>query len=163
MASRAQLRRATEDDGSIARHLCAVRDAMVWALRSNVDDRPMIDSGRALAEYLRLAQGCEQVEVVRILYLNVGQRLLAEEIAARGTVDEAPVFVREIVRRALDLGAAGLVVVHNHPSGDSTPSQSDIVLTRRLAEAAGLMGLRLHDHLVVSAASYVSFRAEGLI
>jgi DNA repair protein RadC len=132
-------------------------------LRSEVDARPVIDGGRALADYLRLVQGCEPVEVVRIFYLNAGKRLLREEVAARGTIDEAPVYVREIIRRALELGATGLVMVHNHPSGDPSPSVSDCDLTRRLADASGTMGLTLHDHVIVTAGAILSFRAEGLL
>lgn len=147
----------------MAAYLVAVRRALTALLRAELDDRPIIDSVRALSDYLRLVQGAEQIEVVRAFYLNGGQRLLHEEVAAMGTVDEAPIYVREIVRRALDLGAAGLVLVHNHPSGNASPSQHDLDLTRRLAAACRTMGVSLFDHLIVTATGCFSFRAEGLL
>jgi DNA repair protein RadC len=162
-ASRGEVRRTVPGQEAVAAHLGAVRRAMMSVLRSNLDDRPIIDGGRALGDYLRFVQGSEQVEVVRILYLNLGKRLLREEVAARGTVDEAPVYVREIVRRALELGATGLVLVHNHPSGDASPSRSDLDLTRRLAAATGTMGVTLFDHMIVTSTGCLSFRAEGLL
>lgn len=162
-APRRELRQAVPQGDAVAAHLGAIRRAMTRVLRSELDDRPLIDSGRALAGYLRLAQGSEPVEVVRAFYLNTGQRLLREEVAARGTIDEAPIYVREIVRRALELGAAGLVLVHNHPSGDASPSRIDIDLTRCLAEACRTMGVTLFDHLIVTAGDCLSFRAEGLL
>lgn len=162
-APRRELRRALPGAREAAEHLLSVRDAMTCVLRSELDSRPIIDSGRALTDYLRLVQGGEQVEVVRAFYLNVRQRLIREEVVARGTIDEAPFYVREIVRRALDLGAAGLVLVHNHPSGDPSPSHTDRDLTRRLAQAAATMGLKLHDHIIVTAGGCLSFRAEHLL
>lgn len=162
-APRRELRQAVPQGDAVAAHLGAIRQAMTRVLRSELDERPLIDSGRALADYLRLAQGSEPVEVVRAFYLNAGQRLLREEIAARGTVDEAPIYIREVVRRALELGAAGLVLVHNHPSGNASPSSNDLDLTRRLAQACRTMSVTLFDHLIVTATGCLSFRAEGLL
>lgn len=162
-APRRRLLAALGGNDAVAMHLRAISDALAWTLRLEIDSGPIIAGGKALSDYLRFVQGFEQVEVVRALYLDVRHRLLRDEVAARGTVDEAPIYVREIIGRALDLGAAGLVIVHNHPSGDVSPSQQDIMLTRRLAEGAKTMGLVLHDHLIVSAETCVSLRAEGLL
>jgi DNA repair protein RadC len=158
-----RLRTVVPDNGAVARHIGAVRGAVKWALRSRLDERPILSTGRALFDYLRLTQGFEQVEMVRLLYLDVSHRLIREEVVARGTVDEAPIYVREIVRRALEVGACGLIMVHNHPSGDASPSSNDVAMTRRLQEGARTMGLILHDHLIVSANGCTSMRAESLI
>lgn len=158
-----ELRRTVTEGEAIAAHLGAIRRALTCVLRAELDDRPIINNGRALADYLRLVQGSEQVEVVRAFYLDVGQRLIREEIVVTGTVDEAPIYVREIVKRALDLGAAGLVLVHNHPSGEASPSQSDLDLTRRLAAATRTVDVPLLDHMIVTSSCCFSFRAEGLL
>ena len=96
-----------------------------------------------------------------MLFLDSGQRLLRDEIMTRGTLTEAPIYPREIMRRALELGAAGLILAHNHPSGDATPSGADKAMTHRVASAGRELGVTLHDHFIVAGPNWVSFQAEG--
>jgi len=105
----------------------------------------------------------EPVEVVRVLYLDKRNRLIQDELQGRGTIDHTPLYPREVVKRALDLGASALIVVHNHPTGDPTPSQADISTTAQLKEAAATLGIVLHDHLIVARHGHASFRAKGLL
>lgn len=154
---------ATGGNRAIVSHLMATRDALVWTLRQPMDDRPLLNNDIAVMEYLRVVQGFARMEIVRTLYLDTGNRLLRDEVAARGTVDEAPIYVREIIHRALELGATGLILAHNHPSGDTTPSMADREVTRTLALAGRPLGIRLLDHILVSRSDAISFRALGYI
>lgn len=121
----------------------------------------LLGSSQTVIDYLRTDMAWLSVEQVRILYLDARNRLIAAE-ASRGSVDESAVYVREILRRAMDLGATALIIAHNHPSGDPTPSRQDIKLTRDLAEAARPLRITLHDHLVVGAEGHSSLRELGL-
>jgi DNA repair protein RadC len=123
----------------------------------------VLSSWRQLLDYCHVALAHEPVEAVRVLYLDRKNRLMRDEQVARGTVDHIPLYPREVVKRALELGASALIVVHNHPSGDPTPSRGDIATTRQLQEAATALGLVLHDHLIVARQGHTSFRAEGLL
>ena len=105
----------------------------------------------------------EDTERFRILYLNRKNVLIADEVQQKGTVDHTPVYPREVVKRALELGATALIMVHNHPSGDPTPSKADIEMTQEVREAAEKLGIALHDHLVVSKDGYKSFKTMGLL
>ena len=107
--------------------------------------------------------GHEAVEQFRVLFLDRKNRLIADETQQSGTVDHAPVYPREVVKRALELGATALILVHNHPSGDPTPSQADIAMTREIKQAAEKLGIVVHDHLVIAAGGHASFRSLGLI
>ena len=102
-------------------------------------------------------------EQFRVLYLDRKNVLIADEAQGEGTVDHVPVYPREVVKRALELDASALILVHNHPSGDPTPSQADIDMTRQVEAAAAALGLALHDHLVIGKGREISFRAEGLL
>ena len=155
--------RAAQGDTALVAQLVLIRQAMRWTLRQAVEDRPLINHYAALQDYLRFAQGSALTEQMRILYLDTGNRLLREEVPARGTIDECPVHVREIVRRSLELGAAGLILVHNHPSDVAEPSRADKQLTRQVAAAAHSLGIRVLDHLIVTRGAVFSFRAEGLL
>lgn len=154
---------ATGGDTELVAHLVTIRRAMHWTLRRRLDDRPLIKSFGALQEYLRFAQGAETTERFRILYLDTGHRLLREEVESQGTVDESAVYVREVVRRALELGASGLILVHNHPSGVAEPSNGDKGVTRALSNAARCFGIQVLDHLIVTRGGWYSFRGEGLL
>ena len=130
---------------------------------TKVADGPVLGSWQALIDYLRTHMAHEPIEHVRVLYLNSRNRLIASEEASKGSVDESAVYIREILRRALDLHATALILVHNHPSGDPSPSRQDIKLTRDLIEAARLLRIDVHDHVVVGASDHKSFKAMGLI
>ena len=131
--------------------------------RSRVIQRPVLTSWDALVDYCHTAMAHGEVEQFRVLYLDRKNVLIADEEQAKGTVDHVPVYPREIVRRALDLNASALILVHNHPSGDPTPSDPDIQMTRRIMQAAETMGIVVHDHLIIGKDRELSFRASGLL
>lgn len=131
--------------------------------RSRVIQRPVLTSWDALVDYCHTAMAHGEVEQFRVLYLDRKNVLIADEEQAKGTVDHVPVYPREIVRRALDLNASALILVHNHPSGDPTPSDPDIQMTRCIMQAAETMGIVVHDHLIIGKDRELSFRASGLL
>jgi len=123
----------------------------------------VISNWAALLNYLKLKLRHEKSEQARVIYLDRKNKLIADEIVGRGTVDHAPVYPREIARRALELSASAIILVHNHPSGDPTPSRADIDLTREIERALAPLDIKVHDHLVVGASETVSMKAKGLI
>ena len=123
----------------------------------------MLDNWEGLIAYLQAALARERIEQFRILFLGEGGVLLADEAQARGTVNHTPVYPREVVRRALELAAVSLILVHNHPSGDPTPSREDVGMTEQVREAASILGVALQDHVIVGNGRWLSFRAEGLL
>jgi DNA repair protein RadC len=143
--------------------LKAVQAAVQRVLRSEMRERPILGSGQAVLDYCRARLGHESVEEFHVLFLDRKNGLIADERQSRGTVDHTPVYVREVMKRALELAASSLLLVHNHPSGDTTPSRADIEMTRDLAKAAATLGIALHDHLVVGRAGHTSLRAAGLM
>lgn len=132
-------------------------------LREAVMDRPVLNSWQRLLDYLNLAMKYEKAEQVRLLFLDRKNALIADEVQQRGTVDHAPLYPREVVKRALELGASALILVHNHPSGDPAPSRADIEMTREVAKAAASVGVTLHDHLIVGRQGHASFKTLGLL
>jgi DNA repair protein RadC len=144
----------------------ALKIAEATALRlleARIEEQPVLSSWDALGDYLHAKMAHRRTEEVRILFLNAKNRLLANEALWQGSVDEASVHVREVIARAIALGATALIIVHNHPSGDPTPSQQDIRLTRDLVEAGRHMKVVVHDHVIVGAQGRTSMRAMGLI
>jgi DNA repair protein RadC len=131
--------------------------------RQRVMTQPILSSWSALTEYLHSAMARETNEQFRLLFLDRKNRLIGDEVQARGTVDHTPVYVREVVKRALDLGATALILVHNHPSGDPTPSRADIEMTRDIARAAAPLGVTIHDHIIIGRGEPASLRAMGLL
>jgi DNA repair protein RadC len=156
------LRREGLTDPTIAA-LKIAHAAALRLLESRIEDQPVLSSWDALCDYLHAAMAHSRVEEVRILFLNAKNMLLANEALWQGSVDEASVHVREVIARAIALGATAIIIVHNHPSGDPTPSQQDIRLTRDLVEAGRHMKVTVHDHVIVGAAGRTSMRAMGLI
>ncbi len=156
------LRREGLSDGVIG----ALRIAEASALRlleTRIEGRPILSSWDALGDYLTAAMAHSPVEEVRVLFLNAKNMLLANEAMWRGSVDEASVHVREVISRAIALGATATIIVHNHPSGDPSPSQQDIRLTRDLIEAGRHMKVAVHDHVIVGSQGRSSMKALGLI
>lgn len=156
------LRREGLSDGMIG----ALKIAEATALRlleTRVEGRPILSSWDALGDYLQAAMAHSPVEEVRVLFLNAKNMLLANEAMWRGSVDEAAVHVREVISRAIALGATAIIIVHNHPSGDPSPSQQDIRLTRDLIEAGRHMRVTVHDHVIVGSQGRSSMKALGLI
>ncbi|MFC7702707.1 DNA repair protein RadC [Plastorhodobacter daqingensis] len=131
--------------------------------RAKVMHRPILSSWDALLDYCRTAMAHRETEQFRVLYLDRKNTLIADEEQARGTVDHVPVYPREVVKRALELNASALILVHNHPSGDPTPSEADITMTMQIQDAAQALGLALHDHLIIGKARELSFRSMGYL
>ncbi len=126
-------------------------------------DRPIFSSWDKVLDYCHASMAHEKVERFRLLFLDSRNALIADEVQQTGTVNHTPVYPREVVRRALELRASALIMVHNHPSGDPTPSKDDIAMTREVKEAAEKLGITLHDHIVVGRKGHASFKALGLI
>ena len=131
--------------------------------RAEVMDRPVLNNWDRLLDYLHAVLARERIEQFRVLFLDNRNRLLADEAQARGTVNHTPVYPREVVKRALELHATALILVHNHPSGDPTPSRDDIEMTQEVKAAAQVLSIVLHDHLIVGNGRWTSLRQEGLL
>jgi DNA repair protein RadC len=145
------------------RHLGTIREAMLHALRCDAFAGPVLGDSQALLTYLTFDMAHLPTERMRILYLNSANRLLCDDTGPEGSVNAAPVVPRAIMRRAVEVGATALILVHNHPSGDPAPSREDVEATRRIAEAARALDICIHDHVIVAGASWTSFRALGLL
>jgi len=146
--------------------LAAIKLFHAAALRLSkaaVMDQPVLDDDGRLVGYLTAVLAREPIEHFRVLFLDDGRRLMADEAQARGTVDHTPVYPREVVRRALELKAASIILVHNHPSGDPTPSPADLEMTAQVEAAAAVLGVAVHDHIIVGRGQWLSFRKEGLL
>ena len=143
--------------------LKAVQAAAHELVRGKVLNRPVLSSWQSVLEYCQASMAHDRTEAFRILFLDSGNTLIADEVQQTGTVDHAPVYPREVVRRALALGANALIMVHNHPSGDPTPSRSDITMTQEVATAAKGLGIALHDHIIVGRGTHASFKSLGLL
>ena len=131
--------------------------------REAVTRRPVLSSWAALIDYCRTAMAYEDREQFRILFLDKKNVLIADEVQQTGTVDHTPVYPREVVRRALELSATAVILVHNHPSGDPTPSRADIQMTKTIVDVAAPLGIIVHDHLIIGREGHASFRGLGLI
>ena len=132
-------------------------------LKEELRERPLIDSEPALLDYLRLTLQHEVAEQFRILFLDRKNLLIRDEVQSRGTVDQTSLYPREVVKRALEIAACGIIMVHNHPSGDPTPSRADIELTRQLAQALRQVNVAVHDHIIIGRNRHISFNTEGLL
>jgi DNA repair protein RadC len=128
-----------------------------------VADRPVLRSWDALTDYLRAALGHEKTEQFRVLFLDAKTRLIADEVMGRGTINHAPVYPREIARRALELHASTVILAHNHPSGTAEASRDDIAMTREVRRALQPLGVVLHDHLIITSDGYISMQMQGLL
>lgn len=162
-AAAGDLAQASSAGAALRAELTLVREFAVRLARAEASRRPVITSWTALVAYVRAALAHEPREQFRTLFLDRRNQLMRDELVADGTVDHAPVYPREIIRLALELSASALILVHNHPSGDPTPSQADIQMTRQIVEAARVFNIQVHDHLVVGREGTASFKALGLI
>ncbi len=146
-----------------ALELKIVHAAAVKLSQQRVLQRQVISSWNDLLSYCRAAMTDEKTELFRILFLDKKNILIADEVQQRGTVDHTPVYPREVVKRALELSASAIILVHNHPSGDPTPSRADIDMTNQIVKAAQALNIRVHDHLIIGAKSEASFKGLGLL
>jgi len=137
--------------------------AALRLLRADVEARPVLSNWQALLDYLRADMAHHANERVRVLHLNTKNMLIRDEVMSEGSIDEAAVYVREVVKRAMHLGSAAIILVHNHPSGDPSPSRADIEITRNMVEAGKRLGISVHDHIIIGTSGHSSLRALGLM
>jgi len=161
-ADRAALADFGLKDATIAA-LLAVREAAARMLRGEIIAKPVISNWQALIDYCNTQFGFTAAEEFHLLFLDRKNALIRDERQQQGTVDHTPVYPREVVKRALELNATAIIMVHNHPSGDVTPSRADIEMTKQVREAAKAVGIALHDHLIIGRGKHASFRSLGLI
>jgi DNA repair protein RadC len=133
------------------------------AVREEIADGPVLSSWTRLIDYLRIAMGHKRTEEFRLLFLDSKNRLIADEVQGTGTVNRTAVYPREVVKRALEHGATAIIMVHNHPSGDPTPSRADVEMTEEVRDAGALLGIVLHDHVVITRSGHESFKSMGLL
>jgi DNA repair protein RadC len=159
----AELKEVEGAGDSVVAVIKAAQASALRMLRAEVAERPVLDNWDRLTGYLTAAMAREPIEQFRVLFLDTRNRLIADEAQSRGTVNHTPVYPREVVKRCLELGATALILVHNHPSGDPTPSRADIEMTAEVKAAAQALGIVLHDHLIIGNGRQLSFRREGLL
>lgn len=159
----ARLKEVTGVGEAVVTELKVIRAAALRLMQTEISSQPLLSSWTQVLAYLRAAQGYEQREQFRILFLDKKNRLIADEVQGQGTVDHTPVYIREVVKRALELASTAIILVHNHPSGDPTPSHADIDMTRQIINAGKPLGVHVHDHVIVGRGGYASFRALQLI
>jgi DNA repair protein RadC len=148
---------------SVANQLKIVEAAAHRLAKTKVLGRPALSSWTALLDYCTAAMARSETEEFRVLFLDRKNHLIADEVQNRGTIDHTPVYPREIIKRALELGASSIILVHNHPSGDPTPSKADIAMTREVVGAAKALSIAVHDHLVIGRGGHASFKSLGLL
>lgn len=161
-ASISELRTVSGVGETVALDLKLAHEFALRMGREDIGKRPVISSWTALLGYVRVALAAEAREQFRVLFLDKKNQLIADEVMNHGTVDHAPVYPREIMRRALELSASSVILVHNHPSGDPTPSSADVEMTKLVVEAGRPLKITVHDHLVVGRDGVASFKALGL-
>ncbi|WP_341367698.1 DNA repair protein RadC [Yoonia sp. BS5-3] len=162
-ASTGQLKQVDGVGDAVVIELKVVEAAAHRLARAKIMQRHVVSSWDALLDYCHTTMAHRDTEQFRILFLDTKNVLIADEEQAKGTLDHVPVYPREVVKRALELNAASLILVHNHPSGDPTPSDADIQMTRQISSAAASLGLTVHDHLIIGKSCELSFRAHGLL
>ncbi len=148
---------------SVATEIGLIRAAALRLAQGQVINRPVLSSWQAILDYCRSAMAFEDIEQFRILFLDKKNQLIADEVQQEGTVDHTPVYTREVIKRALELAASAIVLSHNHPSGDPTPSMADIQMTKQIMAAGEKMGITVHDHIIIGRKGVVSFRQLELI
>lgn len=161
-APTSQLTKISGVGDAVAIELKVVEAAAHRLARAKIMQRHVVSSWDALLDYCHTTMAHRDTEQFRILFLDTKNVLIADEEQAKGTIDHVPVYPREVVRRALELNAASLILVHNHPSGDPTPSDADILMTQKIAYAAKALNIAVHDHLIIGKSCELSFRAQGI-
>ncbi len=147
----------------VAMDLKLVQAAALRLARGEVMNRPLLSSWNAIVDYCRSAMAFHEREQFRILFVDKKNQLIADEVQQEGTIDHTPVYTREVIKRALELSASAIVLVHNHPSGDPTPSMADIDMTKKIIIAGNQLGVTVHDHIIIGKKGHASFRSLGLI
>jgi DNA repair protein RadC len=162
MADREAMERAALSD-SVMGAIKIAHATAIRLLKSEIIDRPVLGSWQAVLDYLHADMAHLATERVRVLYLNARNMLISDDLMAEGSVDQAAPHVREVIRRAMDLGAVSMILVHNHPSGDPQPSRADIDLTRTIIEAGRHLSITVHDHVIIGNSGHKSMRSMGLL
>lgn len=162
-ASPARLQMVKGAGPAVVLELKLVEAAAHRMMRARVIQKPILSSWDALLDYCHTTMAHRETEQFRVLFLDRKNVLIADEEQAKGTVDHVPVYPREVVKRALEVNASALILVHNHPSGDPTPSDADLSMTRQVQDACAALGLTLHDHLIIGKSRELSFRAQGYL
>jgi DNA repair protein RadC len=147
---------------AVVTELKIVQAAALRTSQSEIKKRPVLAAMSTVLSYLRSAMAFEDREQFRILFLDRRNQLIADEVQGRGTVDHTPVYTREVVKRALELSASAIILAHNHPSGDPSPSKADIEMTRQIAEVASKLGVTVHDHIILGRDGHHSLKAAGV-
>jgi DNA repair protein RadC len=158
-----RLKEVKDVGDAVVTELKLIRAAALRLMRAEIMEKPALSSWKQVLDYLRAAQSYEHREQFRVLFLDKKNSLIADEVQQEGTVDHTPVYVREVVKRALELSATAIVLVHNHPSGDPTPSRADIDMTKQIVAAAAAMGIAVHDHIIVGRQGHASLKSLHLI
>jgi DNA repair protein RadC len=158
-----ELRKVEDVGDAVISTIKVAQETAQRVVKAPTKDRTIIQSWSALLDYCTLAMGQEKIEQFRILFLNHKNALIKDEVQQRGTVNHTPVYPREVIERALELGASSIILAHNHPSGDPTPSQPDIDMTNKIATAAKAVGISVYDHLIIADGSHYSFKSYGLL
>lgn len=162
-ADEGALRAVDEVGDAVVAALKTIRISAQRLIKSEIGEQTIIQSWSALMDYCKLAMGKEKIEQFRVLFLNHRHVLIADEVMQQGTINHTPVYPREIVKRALEHGASAIILLHNHPSGDPTPSKADIDITQKIIEAATTINVSVHDHVIISESGHYSFKSFGLI
>ena len=140
-----------------------INESALRLLKSKVVEKPILQSWKALLDYCQAAMGSAQKEHFRIIFLDKKNKIIADEVQGEGTVDQTPVYPREVIKRALELGASAIILAHNHPSGDASPSKNDIELTEQIEAGLKAVDIKLHDHLIIAGNKHFSFAGQGLL
>ena len=140
-----------------------IQASVIRLLRDEISNKPILNSWDRMVDYCTASMGYNKSERFRILFLDVKNRLIADELQQKGTVNHTPVYPREVIKRALELGASSIIMVHNHPNGDPKPSKADIEMTRLVKDAGRVFNITLHDHVIVTKNNFVSFKSIGLL
>lgn len=140
-----------------------VQASALRLIKAELAERPILNNWERLMEYLNAVLGRERIEQFRVLFLDSKNRLLSDEVLGRGTVNHTPVYPREVLKRALELNAGAIVLVHNHPSGDPSPSEDDIIVTGEIKAATRILQITLHDHVIVANGRWFSLRQNGML
>lgn len=162
-ASQNELKSIDGVGDAVIANIRVVQEILVRSLRDDIEKKVVISSWKALLDYCRATMIHSKTEQFRIFFLDTKNQLIADEQQQQGTIDHTPVYPREIVKRALELGALSIILAHNHPSGDPSPSKMDIDVTRKIIEAAKPLGVQVHDHIIIGGNKHYSFKTNGLI
>ncbi len=162
-ADRVSLEKVKGVNEAVVASLRTVQEAAERLLKEEVKEQPILQSWKALLDYCRASMAYNKTEQFRILFLNRKNMLIADDLQEAGTIDQTPAYPREIVKRALQLDASAVILIHNHPSGDATPSRADIALTKQIADALKVVSVSLHDHVIISTAEHYSFKSYGIL